>query len=100
LATIVITTWSSGILEDRRDRPCQLGRTGRARVETGDDDAAREAPAVEVRDERRECPQERRLAGAGGAEQRDDLAGLELERDPAQCRRSGGVREGEIDDGG
>ena len=87
------------VLEDRRDRARELGRAGRARVEAGDDDAAREAAAVEVRHEPGERPQQRRLAGAGGAEQRDDLAGLELERDAAQRRRRGRVGEREIDDG-
>jgi hypothetical protein len=39
---------------------------------------------VEVRHEAREGAQQRGLPPAGGAEQRDDLAGLELERDVAQ----------------
>ena len=87
------------ILEDRRDRPGELGRAGRPRVEAGDDDPAGEAAAVEVRHEPGQRPQQGRLAGAGGAEQRDDLAGLELERDVSQRRWGGRIGEGEVDDG-
>jgi hypothetical protein len=43
-------------------------------------DAAREPAAVEVRHEPGERPEERRLAGTGRPDERDDLAGVELER--------------------
>ena len=57
----------------------------RPRVEAADLDPAGEAAAVEVRHEPGERAQERRLAAAGGAEQRDDLARVELERDVAHA---------------
>ena len=87
------------ILEDGRDRAGELGRARAAGVEPGDDDPAREAAAVEVRHEPGERAQQRRLAGARGAEERDDLPGLELERDAAQRRRRGRVGEREAADG-
>ena len=62
-----------GVLEDRRDRAGELGRACAARVEPRDDDPARKAAAVEVRDEPCERAEQRRLAGSGRAEQRDDL---------------------------
>ena len=40
-----------GILEDRGDRPGQVGGPGAARVQAGDVDLTGEAPAVEVRHE-------------------------------------------------
>ena len=76
-----------GILEHRRDGPGELGGAVRARVEAADLDPAGEAAAVEMRHEPGERPQQRRLAAAGRPEQRDDLAGLELERDVAQGRQ-------------
>jgi hypothetical protein len=45
-----------------------------------------------------ERPQERRLAAAGRPEQRDDLAGVELERDVAHGRNTSRVCEGEAFD--
>ena len=51
-STRVITTWSSGILEDGRDRAGELGRAGARRVSwPADLDPAGEAAAVEVRHE-------------------------------------------------
>ena len=64
------------------------------RVEAGDLDAPGEAAAVEVRHEPGERAQQRRLPAAGGAEQRDHLAGAELERDVVE-RRSRRLRVGE-----
>jgi hypothetical protein len=57
-----------------------------ARVEAPDLHAPREAPAVEVRHKAAERAQQGRLAAAGRAEQRHDLARLELERHVAQRR--------------
>ena len=74
------------ILEDRRDGPGKRGRPRRTRVEAGDDDSAGEAAAVEVRHEPCERAQQGRLSGARWAEQRHNLAGLELERDVLQRR--------------
>ena len=82
-----------GILEDRRDRPSELGRAGAARVQAGDDDPARERAAVEVRHEPGERAQQRRLAGARGPEQRDHLSRLELERDAVERRPAPRIRE-------
>ena len=53
-----------GVLEERRDRPGELGRPRAARVAAGDLDAAREAAAVEMRHEPGERAQQRRLARA------------------------------------
>ena len=87
------------ILEDGRHRAGELRRASAASVEPGDDDAAREAAPVEVRHEPRERAQQRRLAGARRAEERNDLPGLELERDAVERRRRGRVGEGEVADG-
>ena len=78
-----------GILEERRDGSREVGRPRAPRVVAGDLDAAGKAAAVEVRHEPGQRAQQRRLAAAGGAEQRDHLAGLEVERDAVQrrCRR-------------
>ena len=83
------------ILEDRCDGSRELRRTRAARVAAGDLDAAFEAAAVEPRDEPGECAYERRLAGAGGAEEQHDFAALDLERDVAQRRRRFRIRERE-----
>ena len=68
LATIVITTWSSGSWKTVATVPASsAGRAVRvSRPATTTRPA--EAAAVEVRDEPGERPQQRRLAGAGGAE--------------------------------
>ena len=66
-----------GILEERRNLACEVGRAEPPGVPAGDHDAALESPAVEVRNEPCERAEERRLAGTGRAEQRDDLAGLD-----------------------
>jgi hypothetical protein len=85
-----------GILEDGRDRPGEIRGAGRARVLTRDHHPSGEATAVEVRDEPGEGAQERRLPGAGGPEERDDLAGLELERDRPETPGRARVRELEL----
>ena len=89
-----------GILEDRGDGAGELGRAVRARVAPAHLDPAGEAAAVEVRHEPRERPQERRLAAAGRPEQRDDLSGVELERDVAHRRCTAGVGERQALDAG
>ena len=81
------------ILEQRRHRAGELGRPRRARVPAVDGDAALEAPAVEVRHEPGERAQEARLARAGRAEQRDELARLDGERDVHERRQLARVRE-------
>src|SRR4029453_13334691 len=63
-----------GILEEGGELACEIRRPKAPRVLAGDHDPALEAAAVEVRDEARERPQKQRLAGAGGAGHRDDLA--------------------------
>ena len=83
-----------GILEERRDGSREVGRPRAPGVVAGDLDAAGEAAAVEVRHEPGQRAQQRRLAAAGGAEQRDHLARLEVERDAVQ-RRCRGLRVGE-----
>ena len=88
------------ILEDGRNRAGELGWTCAAGVEPGDDDPAGEAATVEVRHEPRERAQQRRLPGARGAKERDDLPNLQLERDAVERRRRGRVREREAADGG
>ena len=65
------------------------------RVEPFDLDPAREAAAVEVRDEPGEGAQERRLAAPGRPEERDDLSRVELERDVPQRGRAVRIRERE-----
>ena len=75
-----------GLLEQRRDRAGELGRARRARVAAADDDAPGETAAVEVRHEPGERAQQRRLARARGAEQRDELARLDLERHVVERR--------------
>src|SRR5205814_2255856 len=74
------------ILEDDRRRAGELRGARAPRVEAADDDTSREAAAVEVRDEPRERAEERRLPGARRPEKRDDLAGLERERDAVEGR--------------
>ena len=75
-----------GILEHERRRARELGRTRDARVEAAHDDASRERPAVEMRDERPERAQEGRLPRTGRAENEHDLAWLDLESDGVQRR--------------
>jgi len=77
------------ILEDRRDGAREVGRARMSRVQPPDLDAAGEAPAVKVRHEAGQRPQERRLPGPGRAEQRHDLARLD---------RQGHVRKGRCPD--
>ena len=68
------------ILEHRGDDAGELRRARLPRVDPADDDAAREDTAVEVRDEPRERPQERRLPRTRRAEQGDMLAVADLQR--------------------
>ncbi len=89
-----------GILEDGRDRTRELGGPRLARVEPGDDDPPLEAAAVEVRHEPGERTQQRRLAAARRAEQRDVLALGELERHVVEHRRAARVGEAKVIDGG
>src|SRR5205085_9793876 len=63
-----------GILEQRRDGSRQLSRAVPPCVEAGELDPAREAPAVELRNEPREGAKQCRLAGAGAAEHQRDLS--------------------------
>ena len=79
--------------------PASSAGRARARVEPGDDDPAGEAAAVEVRHEPGERAQQRRLPGARGAEQRDDLARLELERDVASAGGAAGYENARPLDG-
>ncbi len=83
-----------GVLEDGRHRPGEIGGVRAPRIAARNDNATREAAAVEVRHEPGERPHKRRLPRAGAAEQEHDLAGLELEVDAVE-RRPGGVRVGE-----
>ena len=88
------------ILEERGDASRELGRARAPGVAALDLDPALEAAAVEVRDETGERPQERRLPRARRAEQRDDLPGLDPQRDVRERRaRRVRVREGEPFDG-
>ena len=86
------------ILEERRHGAGELGGAGAARVAAVDLDPALEAAAVEVRDEPGERAQQRRLPGAGGPEQGDDLAGFDPERNVSEGRRRLRVREGQVFD--
>ena len=83
------------VLEDGRDDAGELGGAMGARVQPADLDPAREAAAVKVRHQAREGAQERRLAAAGRPEQRNDLAGVELERHVADGRDATGIGERE-----
>ena len=83
------------VLEDGRDDACELGGAMGTRIQPADLDPPREAPTVKVRHEACESAQERRLAAAGGPEQCNDLAGMELERHVADGRDTTGVRERE-----
>jgi len=75
------------VLEERRNGSREIGGTQAPRVMAGDLDAAGKTAPVEVRHEPGKRAQQRRLPTAGGAEQRDHLAGAELERDVVQRRR-------------
>ena len=95
-ATRVITIWSSGSWKTEATVPASCGGPRFARVEAGDDDAAGEDAAVEVRDEPGERAQQRRLAGARRAEQRDVLAVVDLSETPSSARSAAGVREAQV----
>ena len=88
------TTCSSGSWNTVATVPASSRRMRRPRVQAADDDAPGEAAAVEVRHEPGQSPEQRRLARARGAEQRDELARLDLERDVVD-RRTLGARIGE-----
>ena len=94
-STRVITTWFSGSWKTDETMPASSAGPCDARVQPADLDPAGEAATVEVRHEPRERAQERRLAAARGAEQRDDLARVELERDVAHRRHAARVGERE-----
>ena len=80
-----------GVLEEGSDRARELGGTHTARIHARHLDAAGETPAVEVRHEPGERAQERRLARARRAEQRDNLARVQLQRDIAKREAALGV---------
>ncbi len=83
-----------GILKDGRDGSGELGRPDRARITAGDLDATFEAATVEVGNETRQCPQQRRLARSGRAEDGDQLSLFDLDRDVVERRGTGvGIRE-------
>ena len=84
------------VLEERRHRARELGRPLQSRVAAGHLHLAGETPAVEVRDEAGERAQERRLPRAGGPQESDDVARLELEGHCVE-RGLGPVRIGEAD---
>ena len=63
--------------------PSRARALGRIPAEIG---ALEENPASERVDDARDGAQRRRLAGAVGAEQRDDLAGVDVEVEVAQHR--------------
>src|SRR4029077_20986331 len=76
-----------GVLEQGGDLVREIRRAEAAGGASGDLDPALEPAAVEVRNEPGQRAQECRLAGARRAEERDDLARLDLERDVAERRR-------------
>ena len=71
-----------GILE--ASRPRRRGRQGGRRVSRPATTTRPSNRPPKVRDEPRERAEKSRLAGAGRAQQRNDLAGLDLERDVRQ----------------
>ena len=83
-----ITAWSSGSWKTEATVPTSRAGSRLARIGTADDDPSGEDAAVEVRDEPRDRPQERRLPRARRAEQRDVLALGDLERDAVEHRRA------------
>ena len=93
-STRVSTTWSSGSWNSVATVPASSAGRVRSRVAAADLDASAETTAVEVRNEPCERPQERRLARPRRAEQRDELARLDLERNVCE-RRPAGPRIGE-----
>jgi hypothetical protein len=70
-----------GILEHGRHRPGERRGPCPAGVNAADLDAALEASSVEVRHEASQRADEGRLSRSGRAQEGDDLAGLELQRD-------------------
>ncbi|HET7770338.1 MAG TPA: hypothetical protein VFN74_16305 [Chloroflexota bacterium] len=72
------------LVEDDGGEAGELGGAGMARIAPEQLNAAAEAAAGVVRDEASESEAEGALAAAGGAEQRDGLAGLNAEVDPIQ----------------
>ena len=88
------------ILEDGRDEAGEVGRPRPASVVPADLHASLEPAAVEVRHEPGQGAHERRLARARGAEDGDDLAGTELERQrpgapaPGRDRQNESPRDG------
>ena len=85
------------ILEHRRDRAGQASRAVPPRVESRDLDAAREAAAVEVRDQAGERAEEGRLPGARTPEHQRDLSRDQVRGHvPKRWCRGAGVREGNL----
>jgi hypothetical protein len=83
-----------GILEQRGDLVREIRWAETARVASGHLDPPLEPAAVEVRNEPGQGAEERRLAGARRAEERDDLARFDPERDVAERRPlHTGIRE-------
>ena len=74
------------LLEQRRDDSCEFRRTRDARVLPADRHPPGEVAAVEMGNESSECAQQRRLTGTGCAEQRDELPGLDGQRDIVERR--------------
>ena len=89
------------VLKDGRDGSGQLGRAGLACVATVDGHLPAELAAVKMRNESCERPNERRFPRPGRPEERDDLAGLDTQRDGRERRGSRSrVRERDtIDEG-
>ncbi len=78
-----------GILKDARNAPGEVARPRAAGVAAVHLDPPREPAAVKVRHETGERTQQRGLSRAGRAQEADELAGPELERDVRQGRRPG-----------
>src|SRR6266545_2044827 len=86
------------VLEERGDDAGELGGVSDPRVEAGDLHSPGEAAAVEVRHEPRERAEQRRLARAGGPEERYHLARLDPEGHLRQRIRHVRVRERQLVD--
>ena len=82
------------ILEERGHGAGEIGWPVRAGVQPRHGHRAREAAAVEVRNEPREGAEQGRLPRAGGTEQHDELSGLDRQRHVLQSRATR-VRVGE-----
>ena len=94
-STRVITTWFSGSWKTQATVPASSAGPCVRVSSPPTSTRAREAAAVEVRDETGQRAQQRRLAAAGRPEQRDELALVELQRDPVEGPAAVGVGERE-----